>query len=168
MNFKSKGFSFVELVIAVAVFMIYAGGLTVAATDSYLTRLENAKLVKAGLYFEEGWEAVRSMKNNNWANLTNGNHGLSLSGGEWNFSGTSDSYEAYIRVIRVSDIYRNASGEIVISGGELDPDIKQVAIDITWSPLPEKNLSLEAESYLTNYKNSSPWPPVPPEPPSEP
>jgi hypothetical protein len=159
---KSKGFSLVELVIAVAVFMIYTGGLAVAAVGSHLTGLENAELAKAGLFFEEGWEAVRSIRNNDWSDITNGNHGLSSSGGSWNFSGASDNFDGITRTVTISDVYRNDSGDVVSSGGEIDPDTKLLEIEVNWSPVPTKNLSMHAESYLTNYKDPGIWPPEPP------
>jgi len=151
MTSKSKGFSLVELVMAIAIFMIYAGGLTIAATGSHLTRLENAKFVQANFYFEEAWEAIKTIRNNNWSAITNGSHGLSSSGGSWTFSGGFDTYDGFSRLVTVSDVRRGPSGDIVLSGGTVDPDTKLIAIEVTWSPVPTKNLSMNAQSYLTNY-----------------
>lgn len=159
MTIKSKGFSLVELVIAVAVFMIYAGSLAVSATGSHLTRLENSRMAKANLFFEEGWEAVKSIRNNNWSDITNGDHGLIFSDNSWNFSGTSDVFGGMTRTITVSDVRRDAIGNIVYSGGDIDPDTKSVTVEVIWDPLPSKNISIHVQSYLTNYKDAGPWPP---------
>lgn len=145
--------------------MIYAGGLTVAATGSYLTRLENAELAKASLYFEEGWEATRSIARNDWAALSNGSHGLNASGGFWGFEGSSDNYDGLTRTIIVSDIRRDEAGNIAPTGGEIDSDSKKILVEVTWSPVPGKDLSLSAVSYLTNYRDAGEWPPVPEAPP---
>ena len=135
---KSTGFSLVELVLAIAIFMIYIGSLAVAATSSHLTRLENAKLAQASFYFEEGWEAVKAIRNDDWLNITDGTHGLSSSGASWGFVGTSDTYEGFSRSITVTTV---------------DPDTKLIAVEVAWSPIPSKDLSISAETYLTNYKN---------------
>lgn len=165
---KQKGFSLVELVIAITIFIIYVGGLAAAATGGHLTRLENAKLVQADLFFTEGWEAVKSIRNNNWSDITNGTHGLISSSGFWQFSGSSDSFNGFTRIITINDVRRDNGGNIVSSGGEIDSDTKLVSVDISWSPVSSKNLAMSSESYLTNYENPDVWTPSPPEPPPEP
>jgi type II secretory pathway pseudopilin PulG len=156
---KTKGFSLVELVLAISIFMIYAGSLVASATGSHLTRLENAKFVKGSLFFQEGWEIVRSIRNNNWSDITNGDHGVNFSGNIWHLTSGSDVFDGFIRTITIDDVRRDVLGNIVVSGGTIDPDTKLVRIEVEWTPVPGKSASVYAESYLTNYKNPGVWPP---------
>ena len=119
-------------------------------------------MIAARHYFVEGWEALRTLRYDDWSALINGTHGLSSAGGFWHFSGTDDSYQGFTRSVTVADVRRDPSGNIVGSGGEIDPDSKKITITVSWSPVSAKTLSLTTESYLTNFYNPSVWPPETP------
>lgn len=165
---SSKGFSLLELTLAIGLFMIFVAGLGAAAIGGHLTGLENAKMAKAEALVTESWEAVRAICNNDWANVANDDHGLSAESGHWIFSGTSDLSDGFVRTITVSDVRRDDLGNIVQSGGEVDPDTKRVAFDLSWEPSSGQLRTLHFESYLTNYSDPGVWPIPAPEPPPGP
>jgi len=160
--YKSQGFSLVEIIVAVALFMIIVGGLAVLAIGGPMTSLKNQKRTQVNVFLTQSWEAVNSIRNQNWANLVNGVHGLSSSSGLWTFSASSDSYQGIIRQITVADVNRDNGGSIVSSGGTIDPDTKKITIDLKWSPTADVSQNLTVSSYLTNYVAPALWPPAPP------
>ena len=160
-----KGFSLIEIVISVALFMIIASGLAVLAIGGPLNSLENQKRTQADAFLTESWEAVKSIRNQDWALITNGTHGLSSLSSKWLFSGSSDSYAGITRQITVEDVQRDDSGNIVVSGGTVDLDTKKITIDLSWSPTANSSQNLSVQSYLTHYTAPSEltWP-IPPPP----
>jgi type II secretory pathway pseudopilin PulG len=159
-NKKAKGFLLVELVIATAIFMIYAGGLAVSAIGSHLTRLENAQALVAREYFTEGWEAIRTIRNENWSALANGDHGLAIVSNHWTFADTEDEFGIFTRTVSISDVQRDSLGSIVQSGGETDADSKSIKITVSWQDDASQPRSISAETLLTNYSSPSAWPPA--------
>lgn len=108
-----KGVSLVEAIIAVAVFSIVVslvvGGIFSA--HKYISFAGSKK--KATMLAEEGLEATRNIRDVDFANLADGNHGLDRSGNSWNFSGSSDTTEGvFDRAIQISAIDENTK-EIV-------------------------------------------------------
>ena len=147
---KTSGFALIELVIAVAIFMIFVGSLAVSALGSHLTRLENADFARVSTRIVESWEALRIVRADGWSNLINGSHGLILSGASWQFSGISDTDDGITRVVTVSDVYRDGGGNIA-PGGTLDPDTKKIQIQLSWNTTPDIQRTVDVQSYLTNY-----------------
>lgn len=171
MNFqgnKTQGFSLLELIVAIALFMIFSAGLSGTAIGGYLTSLENARMVKVNAHLVESWEAVRSIRNNSWSDISNGSYGLAIQQGHWVFSGSSDEYDGYTRVITVEDVLRDDSGNIVTGGADSDPDTKRISITLSWNDTAGQFRSLQTQSYLTNYVSPGEWPVPVPEPPPEP
>lgn len=158
---QTKGFTLLELSLAIMIFAIVAAGVALPIIGNHLGALENEKNLAANTVLTESWEAVRAIRNNDWNNVTNGTHGLRNLGGYWEFSGGSDSLQSgFTRTIIVSDIQRDASGDLVDSGGTVDLDSKKVVIQISWQPSEGQNRSIDAESIVTNYKNPGVWPPA--------
>jgi hypothetical protein len=92
-----KGMTVVETVVAVAIFALICGTAYDAyiAVDKLVIKSDHAS--KARSLAEEGIEAVRSIRDQDFTLLSAGTKGLSLSSGSWQFSGTSDNTDGYIR-----------------------------------------------------------------------
>jgi len=159
-NQNTKGFTLIELVLAIMIFGVIATGVAVPIISTHLNSMENQKNVQANAFLTESWEAVRSIRNNDWSAITNGAHGLRLAGGVWEFYATSDETDGFTRSVIIGDVYRDANGNRVASGGTLDSDSKQIDLQISWQPTPYTIRSLTAESLLTNYLNPGVWPPI--------
>ena len=155
---KTSGFSLLELALAVGLFMIFAVGLASVAIGGHLTGLDNSTEVKANMLLVESYEALKSIKTNSWSKMTNGTHGLAIGGGHWEFSGNSDESSGFTRVITISDVRRSPTGDIVSSGGEVDPDSRLVSLNISWRTATDQIRSYDFESYMTNYLNPIEWP----------
>lgn len=144
MNIKNKtkkGFSLLEALLALSIFAlvitIFAGGLT----SSQQSVANSGARVQANFLAEEGLEAVRSMRDEDFSLLANGTHGLIDSGGTWNFSGTSDLTEIFTRTITISDI---------------DPETKLAVANVSWQQSGARVGTIELSTRLTNWKTYNP------------
>ena len=162
----NSGFSILEVLIAIALLAIIASGSVVAVVGSFSSiRLGKEKSL-ANLLAYEGIEAATSIRNQNWSNLTNGDHGLIKVSSVWTFSSTLDTYNnKFNRVVAVNDVYRDTNGSIIDSGGTLDPDTKKVISTVNWYFTSARQNQVTVTKYLTNWqfsKNQSltPMPPI--------
>lgn len=161
-NFKSqKGFSVLEVILASALFVIFSSGVVGVVLQGYqLNRLAEEETI-ANQYAVEGIEAARSIRNQSYLNLLNtaGSGIVASSSGFWKFSGTNNQFgtnNKFTRVIKVSSVQRDGSGNIVVSGGTLDPDTKKIESTVSWNASPTRNNSVVLSTYFTNWKPASP------------
>ena len=141
---SSKGQSIIEVIVAVSLMIIIAGSSVIAVLGSFNTSRLAEEESQASFLANQGIEATQSIRNQSWDNLTDGAHGLQNSGGTWSFSGSSDTDASgkFTRTTTISEVQRNDSGEIVVSGGTPDPETKQVLSSVVWNlPLDVKLLS---------------------------
>jgi len=103
-NIKARGFSVVEVLVASAIFALatttFVGSLLSAKFSSDYSSREN----RAVLLAEEGLEAVRNIRDADFANLIDGTYGISTSGNVFSLSGTSDVSDIFTRALTVSTI----------------------------------------------------------------
>jgi len=155
---NSQGQSVVEVIVAVAIFIIIAGSSVIAILGSLSSTRLAEEETQASLIAVEGLEAVESIRNQDWDNLTNGNYGLSKSGGTWTFSGSSDDPDGtgkFSRIVTINDVERDGNGDIVTSGGTIDEDTKSVTSTITWDFTPTRQNTVTLTSFLTNWQKGS-------------
>lgn len=154
---QQSGQSVVEIIVALALFLIIAGGSVAAIVGSLTTTRLAEEESQATLYAVEGIEAVQSIRNQNWSLITNGTYGVSNSGGTWAFSGSSDDPDGsgkFTRVITISNVNRNSSGTIVSSGGTNDPSTKLIDATVSWDFTPSRNNSVSIQTYITDWQFS--------------
>lgn len=129
---NKRGFSLVEAIVATAIFSIITTSIAATYINVSGYILSSGVETQAIFLAEEGLEATRNIRDNDFTNLDNGNHGISSSGSEWSFSGSSDTNGIYTRQINISD----AS----------DSDTKEVSSQISWTYKGEsKTLTLSRE-----------------------
>lgn len=148
-----RGFSVIEVLVAMGIFLIIAvGGVTLFLQTFTTGRLE-AEQTNAKQLAQEGIEAARSIGRQDWSNLVAGAHGLTNGSGFWEFSGTSETIGKYTRSVAVSDVRRECAqgtGDIVETGGLSDPDTFKIATSVDWNVTPTRANSTTFETYLTN------------------
>lgn len=133
---RVEGFSIVEVVLAGSVFVL----LTIAFAGIYIYGEESSTLSgarqRAVMLAREGIEATKNIKDADFANLSDGVHGISASGGIWSFAGVQD----------VTDIFTR---EIVISS--LDGYRKSVTSNVFWTQNAQRAGSISLSTRLTNW-----------------
>lgn len=146
------GFGLLELIVAMGLFMIVVSAGAGGILKSYsLNRLADEE-VDATLFVNEGLDAARSIANQDWANLSAGTYGVDSGGGTWAFAGSSNFSGPLTREVIVSEVYRDVTGNIVSSGGTLDPDTFKVESVVTWDFTPTRNNTVSSLAYLTNFR----------------
>lgn len=153
---SSKGFSITEVMLAVALFAIFSLSGIIALVSSFdINRLAAEQLI-AYQYASEGLEAVRSIKNQSFANVTNTSPttGVTRNGSNvWAYSGTNNVLDTrYTRTVTVSDSQRDGSGNVVDSGGTTDTSTKKIVSQVDWNFTNVRPLTATLTTYLTNWK----------------
>lgn len=151
---NQNGISIAEVLIAIGLFSLTAAGIILLVTDAYdLSRFSAERNVGQALA-DEGMEAAESIRARAWNELTYGTHGLDESLGYWAFSGTEDDLDPYTRTTTVSEVYRDAGGDIVEVGGSLDPQTKKVTVSVTWTFAPGRDQDITLEKYFTLWESA--------------
>lgn len=131
------GFSVVEAVLAGAIF----GLLVMAMVGAWLYGEESGALAgnrsRAIFLAEEGLEAVRNIRDNNFSNLVDGTYGISAGGNKWSLSGSSDTTGIFTRQVQIS------------SNGS---DRKNIVSTVTWPQNAVRNGSISLSSQLTYWQ----------------
>lgn len=132
-----RGQSLIELIIASAIFLIIAGGISYVVLTSFFLNRDARERIQALFIAEEGIEAARSIRDNNWNNLGEGDHGVGISGGRWIFFGTNDVIQnKFTRVVNVTLLIANK---------------KKVTSRVTWTFRGSETRTVELVTYLTNW-----------------
>lgn len=162
---SSRGFTLVEAVVAMTVFVIGTVGLVQLATLAKATSEEGQETVKVSNYLQEGIEAARIIRDANWANMIPGTYRLNAQAGQsppWQLiAGGSETIDGkYQRTITVATARREdsdgsgtltAGDRIVSSGGAFDdPDARRITATITWSA-GRRTVSRTIYTYFTNW-----------------
>jgi len=129
---KRNGGSLVEFIVALGIFIIVGTGIILLVLGALQGNTNNTKRIEALFIVEEGVDAVKSVRDHNWGDLVNGEHGLTVTNGYWEFSGTSEAVGSYTRIITISDVERDLAGDIIDVGGVVDPRTKKATVLVTW------------------------------------
>ncbi len=133
---KQRGFSVLEVILSVSLLAM----IVTPIISSYIGAREASALVnsryRALLLVEEGIEAVRNIRDENFVNLTDGTHGLAVSENQWVFSGTEDVTDIFTRQITISTI---------------DPYTKQAESTVTWRQNAQRTGSVTLTTRLSDW-----------------
>lgn len=133
----TRGFLLVEVLLASSLFVIFLTAFAGVFYYGLQSSVIAGDRAQATSLAEEGEEAVRSMKNNNFANITDGQHGLVYSNNAWSFSGTQDVTGAYTRYVTISTV---------------DANRKNVTTTVNWQQAPGRQGTVVQQGRVTNWK----------------
>jgi hypothetical protein len=123
-NVNKHGFSVVEALLASSLFalflLVFVGALTYGTEGGRLA----GDRARAAYLAEEGIEAVRNIRDESFANLTDGDWGLVNTSGVWEFSGSSD----------VTDNFFNRT----VTVSTVDGSSKDVRVNVGWDQTPQR------------------------------
>lgn len=157
---NNLGFSLIEVLIACSIISLSMFALMETAQKGISVSRNSLIKSQAGLLMEEGAEAVKSIRDNSWTDISNLNLNTNyylyfntntklwtLNTNSTNLSGYIPTYpidDVYTRSIVLSSVGRDSDDDIVASGGTIDPHTKKVTITVSWnssSGTTSKNLS---------------------------
>lgn len=134
---RLSGFLLIEVLLSSSLFIIFltafAGVLYYGIQSSVLAGNRSQAIMLA----EEAQEAVRSMKNVNFANVPDGTYGLTYTNNAWSFSGSQDVNGAYTRQVTVTSV---------------DANRKTVTATVSWQQTPGRTGSVSTTGRITNWK----------------
>lgn len=146
------------MLVAIFIFSVILVSL-VRATNMYLSESgDNLKSAKAAYFAEEGIEAIKTIRDASWTNITTLSTSTtyyltfntsSSTNYVWNTTTTATSTDGFTRKIIISNVNRDSTGHIVSNGGTIDVNTKLITVSISWlakSGTTTKSLS----TYITN------------------
>ena len=154
---EKTGQSFIEVILVIAIFAIVSTGVLSFLISMSQSAKQGIEFVVASGYIKEAMEAVRSVRDRNWSEITNGTHGLTTASGYYALNGSSDVLQdIYTRTITVEDVYRSGglSGDIA-STGVLDTNTKKITVNVAWNILEGKPQNMDAIFYVFNWQEQS-------------
>ncbi len=157
-----KGFSLIEVIIACSIISISIFALMSASTKGIQLSNQALRQTQSNLLLEEGAEAVKSIRDAAWSNISgltlNTNYFLTFNTGTntWSLgtidTGTIDSL--FSRTIVFSSVSRDASDDIVLSGGTYDdPRTIKVSVNVSWPAQDMTTSSKDLSFYISDIFN---------------
>ena len=136
-----KGTGLAEILVAVSIFSIVLGFL-VTASNLYLGGSGESLRNAEGAYLaQEGIEAVKTIRDANWSNISSLTAGTnyylyfdtsSSTNNVWKATTTVSSLSPFARTFKVSAVNRDSNGNIVTTGGSLDANTEKVVVSVSW------------------------------------
>lgn len=141
-----------EALIAIGISAMYVMGilgLTLAANQTSDRANETEQAV---WNMNEGLEALQTMS---FADLANGDIGsLTLTNGKWLLGAAAPQTlpDGMTRTVKVQPVNRDASCNIVASGGTVDTDSKTLVSTVAWSDSSNRNHTITSSTLRTNWE----------------
>lgn len=134
--FPTKGFSSLEAMLGVTMLGLLSTAIIGALVYGLQGISVSGEYARATLLAEEGLEAVRNIRDENFSNLSDGTHGLVLSGGTWSFSGSSDTTDIFTRTTTISTVTETE---------------KEISSEITWNGQHGRNGSITLFTRISHW-----------------
>jgi prepilin-type N-terminal cleavage/methylation domain-containing protein len=152
---EKKGFSLIEVILAIAIFAMFATAVLSLSVDTARRDIINTHRSNASLYVQEGLEAVKQMKSIDFDLINNGTYGLELENGAWSLTAEINPINnTYYRSLNISDVYRDNDGNIVDGGLNLDPNLKKVVVKVEWNDNLTGYKDKEIVTYVSNWRST--------------
>ena len=156
-NYQLKtnlGFGLVEVVVGVSLIFITLVGLVSTYGLFLKVALKNTAKIQASYLVEEGLEAMRSIRDEDWdtnvAVLSLGvEYGFTFDGSQWTLDTTPTLIDGlFYRTLNVAEVFRDGNSDIAPTGVS-DPNTKLFTVSVSWlegSATTTKSIS----AYLSN------------------
>lgn len=160
---KNQAFVLIEVLVACSIISIITFSLINAATKGIQLSELALRQTQANFLLEEGGEAVKSIRDTDWANISPSiitigttyylSYNISTN---WSLSTSSSSpnnpIDLFTRTIIFSAVYRDATTQDIVTGGTLDPGTEKVTITVSW-PASIGTSSKTLSFYISNIFN---------------
>ena len=149
----NKGQLLIELLMAMALSAIMLPALLVGIVASRGGRAQQVQRLDATTLSKEAYDAFRIVREQGWNNVSvNGTYYPQLNGNTWELATGSAIIGGFARYITIDDVERDLNGNIVSSGGAVDPSTKKITITVSWTtPSPS---SVSATYYVVRTDNN--------------
>lgn len=152
-HFK-KGVGLVEVLVAVFIFTVILSSLILISNLYLLGATDSLKNTQAAYLAEEGIEALKTIRDNSWDNIssipidTEKYLSFSTASSSWQISDSEDLVSIFSRSFIINSVNRDSDGDISLSGTD-DPNTKKINITVSWNG---KNgvITKNLVTYITN------------------
>ena len=135
---RLKAFSLVEVLFAVVLLGAAISTILVSLSGQLSHVSSSNKDLQASSIASEGIDAARAIRDANWANLSDGVHGLTYANGGWSFTGASDVQNGFTRTVTVSDVTTNQ---------------RKVTVSVAWKGTAGEPRTYGFSTVLANWRN---------------
>ncbi len=156
---NKKGFSLIELLVAVGVFMIIVSSVAVFSVDAFRGLRNVQNRLKASLYTQEVINGIALIKNDSWTTiLNNTNMGamhLSFGSNKYSIVSGTDIKDGVTYSFTIESVYRDSSNNIVAqgtAGATLDTHTRLIRTSATWVDIGGQNQTSTSTSYVNDWK----------------
>ena len=146
------GFSILELVIALALFLLVLTMLGAYASFSLVNLARGQSFIEAEALNQEGRSLVELVARRDWVSLNTSLNALHYDLGQWNLvSGVAEQIGVYQRQFILSPVCRDMMQAVVdCSLGSLDANSYRLTMKINWLG-DSGNQEVSQETYITNW-----------------
>ncbi|MBI4117564.1 MAG: prepilin-type N-terminal cleavage/methylation domain-containing protein [Parcubacteria group bacterium] len=131
---SQEGQSLLEVLIALTIIVIIMSGIFPLLGTQILGIVDSQDRIEAMYLAREGVQASRAIHSRSFHELLDGIHGLSLTNGSWQWSGSSDQYDKFTRSVTISSpdlVTKQISSQILWT----DTSGLQQTLDFTFNAL---------------------------------
>lgn len=133
---QNKGFTLLEVMLAVAILAMLVIGFAGAWVYGQDALVSSGNRMRALLLAEEGLDALRNIRDQSYANILVGTHGLSTTSNQWTLTGSSDVNGIFTRSVAV---------------GAVDANRRMATATVTWKQNAVRSGSVSLTTQLTNW-----------------
>ncbi len=136
---NSKGFSLIEIILSSGLLALFALAFMGVLGFGQESTLRAGQRNRAIFLAEEGLEAARSMRDENFSNLIAGSFGL-LTNNKWNLINQPEIIENFTRTINIIDINQQT---------------KQVISEVSWKQSGGSQVSISFSTLFTDWRTAT-------------
>lgn len=155
-TFKNKrGFGLVEVIVAISIILLVLSSIYGVHVFYIKTVFSNINKVRATFLLEEGVEAIKLIRDQNWENIADlsvdEDHFLAFNGNFWQVTDANVFIDAlFERKFSLERVRRESSGVISSSGASYDEDTRKVNVTVSWFDGTATS-SRSISTYITNF-----------------
>lgn len=156
-SMQEDGMGIVEIIVVIAIITTAFVAILQLAFLERRAQIVAREDITAYVLARESLEAVRSVRDDNWDNLStltfNTPYYPVINGSIWELSGTDPGQvNGYDRWIEVEEVFRDTNDDIVLSGGTSDSDTLKATAYVEWITAGGNTRQVTLETYLTNWQ----------------
>lgn len=150
-----KGQSLIELILAMSLLVILLPVLGYGFITARSGKAQQQMRIKGTAMLKQVSEAVRSVRETGWNQFNvNGTFHTEINGSNaWTLvSGPLTNADGFTQQVLIADAQRDSNGNLVATGGQLDPSTKSVTITVSWTqPIAAQ---VNSVFYFSRYLNN--------------